>query len=61
MFSPNMLGLFLTDKKVKTVLNCFIGMVNESTRKPSKLWVDQGREFYNNFIRKWLHYNDILV
>ena len=33
----------LTDKKVKTVLNGFIGIVNESKRKPNKLCVDQGR------------------
>ena len=35
----------LKDKKVKTVLNAFTEMVNESNRKPNKLWVDQGREF----------------
>ena len=33
----------LKDKKGKTVLNVFIEIVNESNRKPSKLWVDQGR------------------
>ena len=30
----------LRDKKVKTILNGFIGIVNESKRKPKKLWVD---------------------
>ena len=30
-------------KKRKTVLNAFIKIVNESDRKPNKLWVDQGR------------------
>ena len=29
----------LKDKKVKTVLNAFIEIVNESNRKPNKLWV----------------------
>ena len=33
----------LKDKKGKTVLNTFIKIVNESNRKPNKLWVDQGR------------------
>ena len=33
----------LKDKKGKTVLNAFIEIVNESNRKPNKLWVDQGR------------------
>ena len=37
----------LKDKKGKTVLNTFIEIVNKSNRKPNKLWVDQGREFYN--------------
>ena len=30
------------DKKVKTVLNTFIEIVNQSSHKPNKLWVDQG-------------------
>ena len=48
-------------KKAKPVLNGFIGIVNESKRKPNKLWVDQGREFYNNLMQKWLDDNDILM
>ena len=39
----------LKDKKGKTVLNSFIEIVNEFNRKPNKLWVDQGREFYNYY------------
>ena len=30
----------LTDKKVKTILNGFIGIVNKSKRKSGKLWID---------------------
>ena len=33
----------LKDKKGKTVINVFIEIVNESNRKPNKLWVDHGR------------------
>ena len=33
----------LKDKKGKTILNAFIEIVNESNRKPIKLWIDQGR------------------
>ena len=40
----------LMDKKAKIVLNCFTGRVNESNRKSNKLWVDQGRKFYNNLM-----------
>ena len=34
--------------------------VNESNRKPNKLWVDQRREFYK-LMQKWLENNDILM
>ena len=37
----------LKDKKVKTVLNAFIEIVNESNHKSNILWVDQGRQLYN--------------
>ena len=54
MFSPNMLN-------GKTVLNVFIKIVNECNCKPNKLWVDQGREFYNKFMQEWLDNNDMLM
>ena len=50
----------LKDKKCKTVLNPFI-VVNESNRKPNKLWIDRGREFFNILIQEWLKNNDILM
>ena len=46
-------------KKVKTVLNAFIEIVNESNRKPNKLWADQGREFYNKLMQEWFDNNDV--
>ena len=36
-------------------------IVNESNRKPNKLWVDQGRQFYNKLIQEWLDNNGILM
>ena len=48
-------------EKGKTVLNGFIEIVSEFYRKPNKLWVDQGREFYNQLMQEWLENNDILV
>ena len=51
----------LKDKKGKTVLNAFIKIVNESNCKPNKLWVDQGREFYNKLMQEWLDNNNILM
>ena len=47
----------LTDKKFKTVRNGFVVIVKESRHKPNKLWVDQGRGFYNNLTQKWLDNN----
>ena len=34
-------------------------ILKESYRKPNKIWVDKGSEFYNTFIKKWLKNNDI--
>ena len=51
----------LKDKKSKTVLNAFIEIVNESNQKPNKLWVNQGREFYNKLMQEWLGNNNILM
>ena len=42
----------LKDKNEKTVLNAFIKIVNESNSKQNKLWVDQGREFYNKIMQE---------
>ena len=33
--------------------------MKESNRKPNKIWVDKGSEFYNNSFEKWLKDNDI--
>ena len=37
----------LKDKKGETVANAFEEIMKKSKRKPNKLWVDQGKEFYN--------------
>ena len=34
-------------------------IVHESNCKPNKLWVDQGRGFYNKLMQEWLDNNDI--
>ena len=40
-----------TFRKGKTILNAFIEIVNESNRKPNKLWVDQGSKFHNKLMQ----------
>ena len=54
-------GKPLKDKKGKAVLNAFIKIVNESNHKPNKLWVDQGRKFYNKLMQECLDNHDILM
>ena len=34
-------------------------MKESDGRKPNKIWVDKGSEFYNNSFKKWLKDNDI--
>ena len=41
-------------KKDKTVPNGFFEIVNESNCKQNKLWVHQGRGFYNKLMQEWL-------
>ena len=39
--------------------NGFQKTLDNSMRKPNKIWVDKGSEFYNRFFKKWLKDNDI--
>ena len=36
-----------------------VSTADDSNRKPNKIWVDKGSDFYNNFFKKWLKDNDI--
>ena len=49
----------LRDKKGISIVNAFNKIIKQSSRKPNKIWVDQGGEFYNNVFEKWLSDNDI--
>ena len=49
----------LKDKKGVSIVNAFQKIIKESDRKPNKIWVDKGSEFYNNFLKKSLKDNDI--
>ena len=37
----------LKDKKGVTIVKAFQSILNSSKRKPNRIWVDQGSEFYN--------------
>ena len=43
----------LRDKKGITITNVFKKVLDESKRKPSKIWVDKGSEFYNRSIKSF--------
>ena len=43
----------MKDKKGTTIANAFQKILNNSKRKPNKIWVDQGSEFYK-CCKKWL-------
>ena len=34
-------------------------LLKDSNRKPNKIWVDKGSEFYNSSVKKWLKDNNI--
>ena len=49
-------------KKGVSIVNAFNKIIKQSnSRKPIKIWVDQGSEFYNNVFKKWLSDNDIIM
>ena len=39
----------------------FKKFLNESGRKPNKIWVDKGTEFYNRSIKSWLQNNNVEI
>ena len=59
VFSNFVLSVPMKDKTGKTITNTFQSIVKTSKRKPNKLWVDNGSEFYNNVFKKWLVENEI--
>ena len=49
----------LKDKNGITIISAFQKVLDESNRKPSKIWVDKGSEFYNRSMKSWLYKNSI--
>ena len=61
LFSKYAFAVLLKDKKGISIVNAFNKIIKQSNRKPNKIWVDQGGEFYNHFLKKWLSDNDIIM
>ena len=51
----------MKDKKRTTIANAFQCILDNSERKPNKIWVDQGSEFDNTHFKKRLKDNDIIM
>ena len=49
----------IKDKKGTSIVNAFKKILSDSNRKPNKIWVDQGSEFYNNAFKDFLKINNI--
>ena len=47
----------LKNKQISTVINAFQKII--SKRKPNRIWVDQGSEFYNNAFKKFLKEDNV--
>ena len=61
LFSKYTFVVPLKDKKGISIINAFNEIIKQSNRKPNKIWVDQGGEFYNHVFKRWLSNNDIIM
>ena len=59
LFSKYAFVVPLKGKKGTTIVNAFRKILSNSKRKPNKIWVDEGSEFYNTHSKKWLKDNNI--
>ena len=58
LFSKYVWVVPIKDKKVTSIVNGFQKIISKG-RKPNKIWVDQGSEFYNNYFKDVLKINNI--
>ena len=58
LFSKYAWVVSLKDKKGISIVNAFQEIISKE-RKPNKIWVDQGSEFYKNLFKRFLKINNI--
>ena len=58
LFSKYAWVIPIKDKKGTSIVNAFKKIISEG-RKPNKIWVDQGSEFYNKSFTDFLKINNI--
>ena len=61
LYSKYAFAVPLKGKKGISVTNGFNKIIKQSGRKPNKIWVDQGSEFYNHVFKRWLSKNNIIM
>ena len=54
LFSKYDWVIHLKDKKGVTTINDFQKILDDSRRKPNKIWVNKGSEFYNRSMKSCL-------
>ena len=59
IYSKHAWAIPLKDKKGITITKAFPKILQESNRKPNKIWIDKGSEFYNTSIKSWVEKSDI--
>ena len=59
IFSKDAWVIPLKDIKGISNVNTFQIILKKSNRKPNKIWIDKGSEFYNSPFKIWLKDNDI--
>ena len=59
LFSRYAWVIALKDKKGRSIANVFQSILKNSNRKPNKIWVDHGSEFYNSVFKMFLKDNNI--
>ena len=60
IFSKYAWSIPLKDKTGLSILDGLKQIVKESERIPKKLWVDEGKEFYNKMMNEWMKENNII-
>ena len=61
IFSKHAWVALLKDKNGVSIVDAFQKILKKSNRRPNKIWVDKGSEFYNNSFKKCLKDNDIAM
>ena len=60
LFSKYVWTISIKDKKETSIVKALQKIISEG-RKPNKIWVDQGNEFYNNSFKNFLKINNIEI